>query len=61
MKRKVVLNLPEDESDVLIGVTIIKCENTEGDYQIAMNTLNFRTFGELTEIDVPKFDENNNK
>lgn len=61
MKRKVVLNLPEDESDVLISVTIVKGENTEGGYQVAMNTLNFRTFGELTKIDVPKFDENNNK
>lgn len=61
MKRKIVLNLPEDDSDVLISVTIVKGENTEGDYQVAMNTLNFHAFGELTEIDVPKFDENNNK
>lgn len=61
MKRKVVLHLPEDESDVLISVTIVKGESTEGDCQVAMNILNFRTFGELTEIDVPKFEENNNK
>ena len=61
MKRKVILNLPDDESDLLISITIAKGEKTDGGYQVGLGTINFRTFGELTEIDVPKFDENNNQ
>lgn len=56
--KRVILDLPDDKGELLISVTIANGENTEnGDYQVALHTLNFRVSKGITEVDAKNLEE----